>query len=228
MTVFTSPRQEVCVGNFLAVTAVRDLSAQAVAQAIAEYARRHGLDASVLNGNPGVDSQRAGVFAPVNGWTTVLWPPYFNIHDIGAASALSDATQTLVSTMHVYDDEYWVHVLVRAGVVLDRFASRPTYFDPAREDAERLRARFAGDADVTADAVGDEADRLRPYFRHLTDDAAGGRAFPDDEFDLDDTWVIADVWRRMGITYPEPVSAVAITVDLGPGWRSSLPTADEL
>jgi hypothetical protein len=83
------------VGNFLAVTAVRDLSAQAVAQAIAEYARTHGLDASVLNGNPGVDSQRAGVFAPVNGWTTV-WPPYFNIHDIEAATALSDATQTLV------------------------------------------------------------------------------------------------------------------------------------
>jgi hypothetical protein len=37
------------MGNFLAVTAVRDLSAQAVAQAIADYARRYGLDSSVLN-----------------------------------------------------------------------------------------------------------------------------------------------------------------------------------
>jgi hypothetical protein len=37
------------MGNFLAVTAVRDLSAQAVAQAIADYARGYGLDSSVLN-----------------------------------------------------------------------------------------------------------------------------------------------------------------------------------
>jgi hypothetical protein len=216
------------MGNFVAVTAVRKGSAEAVAQAIVDYTRAHGLDSAVLSGNPGVDSQRAGVFAPVDGWTTVLWPPFFNIHDIAAAIALSSSTHALVSTMHIYDDEYWVHVLVRAGAVLDRFASRPTYFDPPPAVAERLRATFAGDADVTAAAVGVPADSLRPYFGHLEGEGPTGRAFADDEFDLDDTWVVADVWRRMGITYPDPVSAVAVTVDLGFEWEAKLPTTDEL
>jgi hypothetical protein len=215
------------VGNFLAVTAFRGLTAETVADAVAAYCRTYGLSSSVLGTNPGAGSQRAGVFAPVNGWTTVLWPPYFNIHDIDAATALSASTNTLISTMHVYDDEYWVHVLVRDGMVLDRFASRPDYFDPTPEERERLRDKFAGNADVTAAAVGVQADALRPYFRHLSGEAATGRAFTDDEFDLDDTWVLADVWRRMGIEYPDP-AAVAVTVDLGVGWQSTLPTADEL
>lgn len=217
------------MGNFLAVTAVHDTSPQEVAHAIVEYARRHGLRSAILSDNPGVDSQRAGVFAPVNGWTAVLWPPHFNGHDIEAAIAISNATRALASTMHIYDDDYWVHVLVRAGDVLDRFASRPTYFDPDAANAETLRLKFAGNADVIAEAVGVQVDALRPYFRQLMDDETPmGRAFPDDEFDLDDTWVIADVWRRMGIAYPDPVSAVAITVDLGAVWESKLPTSDEL
>ncbi len=216
------------MGNFLAVSAVRDCSPQTVAAAIADYARRHGLDAAVLTADTAVNGQRAGVFAPVDGWTTVLWPPYFNIHDIEAAIALSAATQTLVSTMHVYDDQYWVHVLARDGLVLDRFASRPTYFEPTPQEAERLGTRYKGDPAITAAALGVDADVLRPYFRHLTDDGPNGRAFPDDEFDLDNTWVLADVWRRMGITYPEPVSAVAVAVDLGSGWDSRLPVTDEL
>jgi hypothetical protein len=169
------------------------------------------------------------VFAPVSGWTSVLWPPHFNIHDIEAAITLSAATDTVISTMHVYDDAYWVHVLTRSGSIVDQFASRPTYFDPAPADADRLRAAFGGNAEVVAREVGVNADALRPYMRHLTDDQTTPvRFLADDEFAADDSWVFVDMWKRMGIVYPEPVSTHSLTVDLGPGWEDQLPVTDGL
>jgi len=45
---------------------------------------------------------------------------------------------------------------------------------------------------------------------------------------LDDTWIVADVWKRMGITYPEDVGHPAAGLCLAEDWKDRLPTSDEL
>lgn len=57
-------------------------------------------------------------------------------------------------------------------------------------------------------------------------DAAGVKAFPDDEFELDSPWVFVDFWRRFGPHHPEDLSTCAARLRLAPGWLDKLPTGD--
>jgi hypothetical protein len=56
-----------------------------------------------------------------------------------------------------------------------------------------------------------------------------GRAFPDDEFELDGTWVFVDFWRRLGIPYTGDTVGPAYGVDMGPdaAWAGRLPNDNE-
>jgi hypothetical protein len=54
-----------------------------------------------------------------------------------------------------------------------------------------------------------------------------GRAFPDDEFELDDAWVFVDFWRRLGPRYPDETTSHARALRLAPDWAGKLPDGDE-
>jgi hypothetical protein len=58
-----------------------------------------------------------------------------------------------------------------------------------------------------AEDIGPYFARPRPlrrvWARLLGAPAHGVKAWPDDRFHLDDPWVFADFWNRLGITYPE-------------------------
>jgi hypothetical protein len=116
------------------------------------------------------------------------------------------------STVSIHDGDYWRHVLLHDGAVVDRFASMPGYFTDDPAETERLRVRYRGDAEVIAGTVGCRAEQVAPYLVHvdLGDDDQGfevvepelGRAFPDDQFERDDPGVFIDFWRRFGPLLP--------------------------
>ncbi|MEV4535911.1 hypothetical protein AB0J82_19015 [Asanoa sp. NPDC049518] len=86
---------------------------------------------------------------------------------------------------------------------------------------------------MVAAATGRPADDLRPNLVHLElgddeeEEEEGAKAFPDDQFTLDDAWVFVDFWRRLGITYPSDVAAFAGRVALTKDWFGKLPEGAE-
>lgn len=68
------------------------------------------------------------------------------------------------------------------------------------------------------ETFGVDPDPIAPYFaginvrllkvlwRHARP-SYSGKVWPDDEYPLWDVWVFTDLWRRLGITYPEPQTA---------------------
>src|SRR5262245_31535306 len=88
------------VGYFLAASAFRVMGGDEVVDAITAFALRHGVTLDPLReatpDQPGTDLK---VFAQPGQWTVVLWPEFFNIHDVPACVALSQSLRTTVSTV---------------------------------------------------------------------------------------------------------------------------------
>jgi hypothetical protein len=158
----------------------------------------------------------------------VLWPQYFNIHDVPATEFVSERLGVLASAVHTYDGDYWVHTLIRNGEQLDRFASMPGYHLEDSTELPAFERAWAGNPQLVAETMGRAADQVAPYFVHVPadSDAELGKAFDDDEFDRGDIWVFVDLWRRLGITYPDVTTAVA-SLRLAPDWFDKLPTGNE-
>src|SRR5262245_40098153 len=113
------------MGQFFAVSAIRDSCVDGVAEAVVQYAIQHNVEVGVSD--PPADeakpSRDALIFAPVNGWSVIVWPEYFNIHDFAACQALSQNLKTIVCAAHVYDGDYWAHGLFDSGEFVNRFCS---------------------------------------------------------------------------------------------------------
>lgn len=203
------------MGSFLAVSAFKDVTAERVADAVVSFAAEHDIEAEVLNGGPADESTQAAVFAPKGGWTVVLWPHGFNLHDVDACQRLTQTLGTVASTVHIYDDDYWTHVVLSSGEIVDRFASQPSYFEDV---AAPVAAAYAGNPAAVAATVGCTADDVAPYLRVTPEDGEETFARDGDEFPLDSPWVFTDLWRAMGIAYPDDVASGVALVDLGDGW----------
>ena len=216
------------MGHFLAVSAFRDQNVQSVCDAIIAYANRFDCTCEAVTGDPD-ESRDALTFTPVNGWTAVLWPSYFNIHDIELCRDVSAALSGVVSTVHLYDGDYWAHAVMDAGVVRDVFASMPYYFAESPEHAARLTSQWSGNPQIVADVLGTSPETVAPYFIHLPSDGASldRKAFPDDEFPLDDIWVFTDLWRRLGIQYPDPPTTFDTILRFNRSFGRKLPSSEE-
>jgi hypothetical protein len=198
-----------------------------VAAAVRDYCVASGVGAAILP--PATPDFRCDALVCVadGRFTRVVFPPYFNAHDFALAASLSASLQTLVSAIHVYDGDYWAHAAWDRGTLVDRFASMPDYFEP--DDRGAQRARWRGDATTLAQAFEVEPEALAPYFVHLelsSEQLPIGKAFAEDEFDRDETWVHVDFWRRLGIHYPEPFET-ELLVRLDEDFLGRLPTGDE-
>jgi hypothetical protein len=216
------------MSHFLAVSAVRGVPTAGVAAAIKEVVGRHGVGLEQVQAAMAEDGRDVRLFA-APGWSIILWPQYFNIHDLPMAESLSAELSTVVSTIHVYDDQYWTHGFFEQGRRLDMFASRPRFFDEEVDAAPIDPNEWAGDAELIARSVGVESGAVAGYLVHM--DAPGaptGRVHPDDDFPLDDFWVFVDFWRRLGIHYPADMGTAEASWRLSPGFDRRLPASDGL
>ena len=48
--------------------------------------------------------------------------------ELAAVEFMSRQMNVLASTVRIHDGDYWSHTLLRAGAILDRFATMPDYF----------------------------------------------------------------------------------------------------
>lgn len=221
------------MGDFLAVSAFRMEDCDALCQGIASYCNQYQVKCDVCPGDGQPDEQTdAVVYAPVDGWVRVLWPAYFNIHDFTLCSALASKLRIMVSTVHVYDGDYWEHLFLNGNDEVHRFSSYPTYFATSPEEAEKLRAEWRGDPEALASLFGVPIESISGYLVHLPLEPPsveptrqspirrwlqklfGGptsaprpvqKAYPGDHHDIEDFWVFTDFWRRVGIVYPDPI-----------------------
>jgi hypothetical protein len=226
------------MGEFVTVTAFRTDAAAAVVDAVSQFFSSYGWPAGRVEDAGPLTGDDVAVYSAANGWTVVVWPGYFS--ELVAAEFVSREVGVLASTVRIHDGDYWSHSLLRDGVFLDRFATMPDYFTDDPEQITRLKAKFAGQPSLVAEAVGRPVEQIAPYLVHVVleddddDDDDDGyvpepevrKAFPDDEFDLDSAWVFVDFWRRLGILYPEWGAPHEARLRLAPGWSGKLPAGD--
>jgi hypothetical protein len=193
------------MGGFLAVSAFQVDDPEAVlASAERFFAGRECAASRIGAAWPGDEDLQ--VYAPAGGWTVAFWPNRFT--SAPAARAISAELGCLAVDVDVFDGDYWTHTLLRDGEVLDVFSSDP-------EEAEVS----PGAPDVIAAAMGVPVDWVQPYLVVVDDDESPGRAFADDQFEVDDPWVFADLWRRLGVHYPDDLAAGAGGLRLSGEWR---------
>lgn len=200
------------MGAFLAVSAFRGVSADDVADEITAWFESHFVVCTdtprAADLDPGVTVQ---VFAPHEGWTSVLWPVYFNIHDIAAAEHLSRSMDAVACTVGVYDSDAWQQVVFEAGRPVDRFATDPASLAADSEPLRDVAHRWRGDPSAVAAVLGANEKEIARHYRRNR----GARNYDD--------WAFVDLWTVLGITYPVGEVAVAHTLTLSKGWNKLVP-----
>lgn len=190
------------MGEFLSISSVRGRPAREIAEALTGYAAEYGV--STASGKQAADVVDF-IEVPGTTWTVVGWPRAFTGHN-PVACRLSGTLTTIVSSIDVYDGDFWRHVLCEKGHVVDRFTSDRGYFGPDDDPGEA----WNGSATAIAAALGLTPGLVAPYL--VQPARQHGRARPDDESALDSPWVFVDFWRRLGIRYPDPSDPVALTL----------------
>ena len=216
------------MGEFVTASAFRTEDSTALTEAIRGFFAAHSWPTADI-AEPSTEDDVL-IYPPKNGWTTVMWPAYFT--ELAAVEHISRVLGVLASTVAIHDGDYWRHVLWQDGVVLDRFAGIPDYFTDDEAEVARLSAKYRGQPAIVAEAVGVSVEQIAPYLVQIVleeeedEEPELGRAFPDDEFELDSPWVFVDFWRRLGPGYPDDLSAIVAGIRLAPGWLRKLPVGD--
>ena len=186
------------MGYHLAVTAFRSDSVAEVTAAISDYLTGYDVSVETIPSGPQDPIRNAQIYAPSNGWTVVLWRAYFNLHDFPLTRSVAAARNWLVSTVHVYDEEYWEHLAHNGPTELHAFSSRPNFWqNESPEDFERV-ARYDSTPKRLAAAVGVQIATIQPYLSDPDSlSSFDSKAHSDDEFPLGNFWVFTDFWRRL-------------------------------
>lgn len=123
------------MGYFLAVAAFKTDSVADLARVVTDHMKSYGVPCESVPVDSQLDPQHdAQIYAPVADWTVILWPAYFNIHDFPLVRTLAASQGWLVSTVHVYDDEYWEHLCCSGGTELHTFCSRSRFWEEESPD----------------------------------------------------------------------------------------------
>jgi hypothetical protein len=212
------------MGHFLAASAFRGQSVGQVSEQVAAYISANGLKCSELTGHSVNEATDILLYDPVRSWTIVIWPSHFNIHDVPLCLAVSRSVGAVAATVNVYDGDFWSFEAFADGRLIDQCAPRADYFAEDDASAERLRALWRGNPAAVADLAGVPVEIVAPYYRYLSADDQPGKAFPDDQFPLEEFWVFTDLWRRLGITYPADPDSFVHRLRLPRNFGSKLPT----
>ncbi len=213
------------MGYFLAVTAFRIDSVAGLTRIVTNHMNAHSVSCESIPVDSPPDHQRdAQIYAPVNGWTVILWPEYFNLHDFPLVRTLAASQQWLISTVHVYDGEYWEHLCCSGDTEVHAFCSRPGFWKEESPDDFHLMSGYNTEPSRLASCVGISPQVVQPYIVDV-----GSLPNPEvkahltDEFTLGNFWVFVDFWRRLGIMYPVPPQNLAAVLRFGLNVRKNLP-----
>lgn len=235
------------MGHYLAVSAFRCVSAPELSDAISGYLHEHGVSTCLSSlANEAARADAVQVFEPSNGWTTVLWPPHFTLHDVAACRALSRTLDTVVSAMSAPGDAGWFHTLISSGAILDRFASYPASLAWDQSEVEALARKWAGNPAMVAAVFNAPATAVAAHYRQVgpeepaqdyeeprrgiriwwpTDRQDAEMAEPaNDGPDPADPWGFVRCWEVLGITYPVGRLEMTARFTMKNGWNRLLPS----
>ncbi len=216
------------MGSFLAVTAFYSDDIDAISKSITSYAHEYKIPAAIETKSDTPNHKRhALVYKSKNGWIVVLWPDYFNVHDGRLAKWVSKQRNLLVSTVGVYDGDYWCHHMYRNGEQIDLFCSVPTYWAETEEEAKSSAQRLQGSPERVAKAVGVSASAIEGYYTHINFEKEYSRVHSNDATTVDNFWVFTDFWEKIGIEYPTDISNYSVTIDLTESFSKELPLDNE-
>ena len=190
------------MGHFLAVTAYQNTQPDLLLNTLSAYCSEVSVGCS--ESKVPQDSKDGLIYPPQNGWTVFLWPSYYNVVDLQSAQTMSGKLRTLVSSIHVYDDDYWTHGLFQNGENIDLFCSHPEYHGTGFFENRRLAKLWSGSSEKIAAACGIPPERIAGYLRNnrKLGSKADTRVHAEDQFDLSNFWVFVDFWKKLGINYP--------------------------
>jgi hypothetical protein len=158
------------------------------------------------------DTELSYVSAAGESWSSIV----LHLHALFGeelSRELSKLQPGAVLAVREFEQSCWGYLLVQGGRVLDRFWSQPDVVD---EDPGECR----GDARRLADAMG-VAEQV--IARYLVATEAGGRAYPDDDFPLEDPWVRTDFMRRLGIQHVGEAPSGRYLLVVDPGLTAARP-----
>lgn len=202
------------MGLFLSMTAVRSSDAATVAEAIAAFAALHDVPAELVPVEADMQRKVALVVPPVNGWTVINWPPFSNFL-LTVSRWLSGELNTVASAVDVFEGDDWSHIAISGGEIRDRYSTTPRNRVPPGTTSREANRLWGGNPRIVGETFGVDPDPIASYFaginirllkalwRHARP-SYSGKVWPDDDSPLWDVWVFTDLWRRLGITYPEP------------------------
>jgi hypothetical protein len=201
------------VGLFLTATAVRDVAPERLAAAITDWCAGHFVVCEQVECSSAQVPwhERVQVHQPRDGWTCVVWPTYFGLHDLVAAEHLARTLGTVVETAGVHDSDCWWHCLYAADRVVDRYVTGPEWFASDLTPVQDVARRWAGQPEAVAHFLGVSGREIARLYRRQR----SARHFDD--------WAFVELWRRMGITYPVEEVPVAATLSLPEGSDRLLP-----
>jgi hypothetical protein len=202
------------MGLFLVATALRDVRVEDVAAVVEGWCSDHFVVCSDAIGNGTADQRnRIEIFAPIRGWTMVMWPSYF-LPYVEVAEHLSGSLGTVVSAVSVYDSDCWQQVMIDSGRIVDRYATDPRYLTSDLEPLRVVAPQWEGDPDAVAALLGCNARGVARHYRRNRK----SRTFDD--------WGFVDLWATEGITYANPPAPIAATFALGEDWFDVLNRAN--
>ena len=211
------------MGHFFAASAFRASTPEAIGAAVVAYGEKHRVGVSlVLGQSRASETSDALLYAPENDWTVAIWPRYFNIHDVPLCASVSASLGIVAVTVNVYEGAFWSMEVLDSGRLVDLFSPWGDYFAENDEAAAAERIKWLGDPEKAAATLGSTANVLRPYYRYVGDQTPG-KASADDQFPLEDFWVFTDIWRRLGVIYPENPDTFVAKVRFGKQFGRALP-----
>ena len=210
------------MGVMESAVAVRSEDAEEVVDVFLSIMRGVGHRVEPVRGvDPAGDHHDVYVAPSTGGW--VFLRPHYVVPPDKLAIELTRRLGTLASAISIYEDVLWMHWLVEQGDELDRYVNLPGYFGPGEYDDS-----WRGDPRLVARTVGVDPAEIAPYFRQVSVWRARTRLLPvirahrTDEYTLLDGWVVTELWRRMGISWPDPSTGSVIRVPLGPDGTDAL------
>jgi len=185
------------MGLSLSLSGIINKSEKEVTIALRNYLERKsgGLELADIDN----ENKNFSVIEEANGNTTIFYPAYFFKWD-ECASSLSEALNTPVFVLQIYDGDFWAYTLFYNGEVKDQFMPIPDYFDENVSDAEINS--WKGNVQILIEYVPYlKKEDIEKYLIRWDLELEETKAYDDDEF-TNCEWQLTDFMKKLRLPYP--------------------------
>lgn len=189
------------MGTFFFLTAVRSRNSAQVEQILGRFAEEKGFKASFAKSENDEDWM---AFTLQRGeWTCVQFQQLAVDWD-RATLELSSRLKAPAFFVQIYDGDAWGYRFFDLGRELAKFVNMPAVVEEASERPEEWKG---GLQNLASSLSLRNTAALEKYLVHLDPETPpDGKAYPDDEFEAADPWVLSDFLRKLEIQWEDQES----------------------